>query len=363
MTVGLASAVALLDTLAPADRPVGALQVMTPDGPFEPNPLAPLLAVGTAAGPNSDGVAAMLRRVYPSAHRVWQLRDGQAPAPTTLGEALGAAEGSAGLYLPPLPPDTAERSLQGLRQLVHRLRAPGGCPWDRKQTSESLTKYVVEEAYEVVDAIRHGGPDDVAEELGDLLLQVYLQAEIAEEAGHFTLNDVVEHLSTKLVRRHPHVFGDVVVSGASDVEVNWEALKRAEKGEPTSVLDGVPRSLPALMLAQEIQKRLRKAGFDWPDPRGPEQKLAEELGELRAAATAEAAAAELGDVLFILARLGLDRGANAEDGLRETIRKVDERYRHVEERLRERGLTPKDVEIGELEALWDEAKRAAARRP
>ena len=375
MTIGLATAVALLDTLAPADRPTGALQVMTPEGAFEPNPLAPLLAVGALSGPGSDGtsdgagsgsVAEMLWRVYPLAHTVWVLGDGQAPSATTLGAVLEAAEPSGALYLPPLPPDAAERSLQGLRQLVHRLRAPGGCPWDRKQTPESLTKYVIEEAYEVVDAIRHGQVSDVAEELGDLLLQVYLQAEIAEEAGQFTLNDVVEHLSTKLVRRHPHVFGDVVVSGASDVEVNWEALKRAEKGEqaePASVLDGIPRSLPALMLAQEVQKRLKKAGFDWPDRRGPEEKLDEEIGELRSADTADEAAAELGDVLFILARLGLDRGANAEDGLRETIRKVEERYRHVEERLRGRGLTPKDVQIGELQALWGEAKREAARRP
>ena len=361
MTVGLTSAVALLDTLTPADRPLGALQIMTPEGAFEPNPLAPLLAVGAMNSFGLDGVAAMLRRVYPPEHRIWRLRDGRAPEATTLGAALGEGDASTVLYLPPLPPDAAERSLQGLRQLVHRLRAPGGCPWDRKQTHESLTKYVLEEAYEVVDAIRHGGPADVAEELGDLLLQVYLQAEIAEEAGGFTLNDVVEHLSTKLVRRHPHVFGDVVVSDASDVEVNWEALKVAEKGERTSVLDGVPRSLPALTMAQEVQKRLKKAGFDWPDRRGPEEKLDEEIGELRSADTANEAAAELGDVLFSLARLGLDRGANAEDSLRETIRKVEERYRHVEARLRERGLTPKDIGIEELQALWDEAKREAAR--
>ena len=361
MIVGLASAVALLDTLAPANRPLGALQIMSPDGAFEPNPLAPLLVIWSGGSSSEAGVAEMLRRVYPATHQVWQLKDDRTPVVLTLAQALDGPEMSCPLYLPPLPPDSAERSLQGLRQLVHRLRAPGGCPWDRKQTPESLTKYVLEEAYEVVDAIRHGSAKDVAEELGDLLLQVYLQAEIAEEAGRFTLNDVVEHLSTKLVRRHPHVFGDVVVEGAADVEVNWEALKKAEKAEQVSALDGVPRSLPALMMAQEVQKRLKKAGFDWPDRRGPEEKLDEEFGELRAAATADEAVAELGDVLFILARLGLDRGANAEDSLRETIRKVEARYRYVEERLRERGLTPKGVQIGELQALWDEAKREAAR--
>ena len=368
----LASAAALLDTLAPTDRPSGALQLMTPLGAFEANPLVPLLVtdLGDAAGRADLG--AMLRRIYPAGHPVMLLFSDAAPRPSTLGAALGEdaevsaiGEGcaAAGIYVAPLAADAAERSLQGLRQLVHRLRAPGGCPWDGKQTPDSLTNYVIEEAYEVVDAIRAGMPHDVAEELGDLMLQVYLQAEIAEEAGDFTLNDVVEGLSRKLVRRHPHVFGDVQIAGASDVEANWDALKQAEKSERVSALDGVPRSLPALLMAQEIQKRLIKAGFDWPDRHGPEEKLAEELAELRAAETPDEVLAELGDVMFMLARLGLDRGANAEDGLRATIARVEHRYRHVEATLRERGLTPRDVQIDELQALWDDAKRAAVPHP
>jgi tetrapyrrole methylase family protein / MazG family protein len=365
MPTALTAVAGLLDALPPADRPTGALQILASEGAFEPNPLAPLVAVLPGDGDGRRAVAEMLRRVYPPEHPATVLAEGRAPGPTTLAAALdGGAAGA--LYLPPLGRDDAERSLQGLRALVHRLRAPGGCPWDREQTHESLAKYVIEEAYEVVDAIRHGTPADLAEELGDLLLQVYLQAELAEEAGRFTLNDVAEHLSRKLVRRHPHVFGDVAVGGAADVEVNWDRLKQAEKADRAeaaarSALDGIPRSLPALMLAQEVQKKLKKAGFDWPDPRGVEEKLAEEVAELRASATPEEAAAELGDVLFILVRLGLDRGANAEDALRGTIRRVEERYRYVEARLGERGRTPKDAGIDELRALWDEAKAKAAR--
>ena len=260
------------------------------------------------------------------------------------------------MFVPAVEPEAAERSLAGLRQIVHRLRAPGGCPWDRKQTHQSLAKYVLEEAYEVVDAIEHHGPAELSEELGDLLLQVYLQSELAEEAGTFQLNDVVERLTTKLIRRHPHVFGDVEVGGAADVEVNWEALKKAEKGERVSALDGVPRSLPALAMAAELQKRMRKTGFEWPDRSGAEAKLAEELDELREAATPEEAAAELGDVLFVLTELANWYGANAEDALRRTNAKVEARFRYVEDRVRERGLSVSDVPLAELEAIWQQSK-------
>jgi tetrapyrrole methylase family protein/MazG family protein len=239
---------------------------------------------------------------------------------------------------------------------VHRLRAPGGCPWDRKQTHQSLSKYVLEEAYEVVDAIEHHGPAELAEELGDLLLQVFLQSELAEESGQFSLNDVVEHLTSKLIRRHPHVFGDVQVGGASDVEINWDALKKAEKADRVSALDGIPRSLPALMMAAELQKRMRKTGFEWPNRERAEEKLAEELAEVSNAPTPEAAAAELGDVLFVLTELVTWRGGNAEDALRTTNQKVEARFRYVEERLRERGLEIKDLPLDEVEALWRQAK-------
>ena len=352
---GLARVPVLLQTLPASEHPTGALQLMTAAAPFEPNPLVPTLAY--QIGPTTWGALLdTLRLALGPADPAWLLQEGAPARRTTIGTLAEAAPDGDALYLPPLDPVAAERSLQGLRQIVHHLRAPGGCPWDREQTHESLAPYILEEAYEVADAIRHESPAELAEELGDLLLQVFLQAELAEEAGRFTLNDVVERISAKLVRRHPHVFGDVAVATASDVQRNWEQLKAAEKGERSSVLDGVPRSLPALMAAQEIQKRLKKVGFDWPDHRGVDDKLAEELAELRDASSAEAAASELGDVLFILARVGLDAGSDAEEALRGTNRRVARRVRFVETRARERGRQLKDIPVEELLRLWDEAK-------
>jgi tetrapyrrole methylase family protein / MazG family protein len=346
---------ALLESLPDDLRPRGGLQVVDLDAPFEPNPTVPTLIVGRLSG-DADALAASLPAI---------VRRALGDRPTLVPLAAdGAAEGSAveAVFVPAVEPEAAERSLAGLRLIVHRLRAPGGCPWDRKQTHRSLAKYVLEEAYEVVDAIEHHGPAELSEELGDLLLQVFLQSELAEEAGTFQLNDVVERLTTKLIRRHPHVFGDVEVGGAADVEVNWEALKKVEKGERVSALDGVPRSLPALAMAAELQKRMRKTGFEWPDRSGAEAKLAEELAELRAASTPKEAAAELGDVLFVLTELASWYGANAEDALRRTNAKVEARFRYVEDRVRERGLSVSDLPLTELEAIWQQSK-ALDRRP
>ena len=336
---------ALLELLPDDLRPNGALQVMDLEAPFEPNPIVPTLIVGPLTG-DANTLAERLPEVVRRAL-------GDRPALLPLSADRTAVEA---VFVPAVEPESAERSLAGLRHLVHRLRAPGGCPWDRKQTHQSLAKYILEEAYEVVDAIKNHGPEELSEELGDLLLQVFLQSELAEEAGDFQLNDVVERLTTKLIRRHPHVFGDVEVGGAADVEVNWEALKQAEKGERVSALDGVPRSLPALAMAAEFQKRMRKTGFEWPDRSGAEAKLAEELAELREASTPEEAAAELGDVLFVLTELANWYGANAEDALRRTNAKVEARFRYVEERVRERGLSVSDVPLAELEAIWQQSK-------
>jgi tetrapyrrole methylase family protein/MazG family protein len=324
------------------------------DAPFEPNPIVPTLIVGLRGAEDRSAALATSRRALDANQPIWVLRsEGQATSSTFCE--LPADEIEA-IFVPPVAPEAAERSLAGLRHLVHRLRAPGGCPWDRKQTHQSLAKYVLEEAYEVVDAIEHHGSEELSEELGDLLLQVFLQSELAEEAGRFSLNDVVERITTKLVRRHPHVFAGVQVSGAADVEVNWEALKKAEKGDRVSALDGVPRSLPALTMAAELQKRMRKTGFEWPNRQGAEAKLAEELDELRDAPTPEAAAAELGDVLFVLTGLAAWYGASAEDALRGTNAKVEARFRYVEDRVRERGLVISDMALDEMVALWNQAK-------
>jgi tetrapyrrole methylase family protein/MazG family protein len=354
VSLDLAGVAALLERLPHDVRPGAALQIMDLRSPFEPNPTVPTLIVGSGGGEDRSAGLATAQRVFDADQPVWVLRpDGSA---TSAGLGALASEDVEAIFVPAVEPEAAERSLAGLRHLVHRLRAPGGCPWDRKQTHQSLATYVLEEAYEVVDAIEQHGPDELAEELGDLLLQVFLQSELAEEAGQFSLNDVVKQISTKLIRRHPHVFADVKVSSAADVEVNWETLKQAEKGERVSVLDGVPRSLPALAMAAELQKRMRKTGFEWPNREGAEAKLSEELAELREAPTPAAAAAELGDVLFVLTELANWYGASAEEALRRTNAKVDARFRYVEDRVRERGLAVADVPLAELEAIWQQSK-------
>jgi tetrapyrrole methylase family protein/MazG family protein len=354
VTLDFTRVAALLERVPDELRPRGAIQVMSLDEPFEPNPLVPTLIVGLSGSEAGASALATARRALGEEQPVWLLDTaGTARASTVRQLELEDVEA---IFVPAVEPEAAERSLAGLRHLVHRLRAPGGCPWDREQTHRSLAKYVLEEAYEVVDAIEHLGPSELAEELGDLLLQVFLQSELAEEEGQFALNDVVARIATKLLRRHPHVFGDVEVSGAADVEVNWEALKKAEKDDRVSALDGIPRSLPALLMATELQKRMRKTGFEWPNRQDAEAKLTEELAELRDAPTPEQASAELGDVLFVLTGLAGWYGASAEEALRGTNAKVQARFRYVEQQVRSRGLAIKDVPLDELLALWHQAK-------
>jgi MazG family protein len=260
----------------------------------------------------------------------------------------------------PAPTQKPTGSPLGLRRLVHRLRAPGGCPWDRAQTPASLVRFVLEEAYEVADAIEASDTEALREELGDLLLQVYLQAEIAEEAGQFDLTDVIRHLSEKLVRRHPHVFGGLEVTDAEEVERNWERLKLAEKGQATSVLDNIPSALPALARAQEVQRRLTGAGFDWPDRHGALPKLDEELTELRTTLDDPTAMAEeLGDVLFMLAKIATDAGLDAEASLRAAIRRVSDRYQGVEQLAAADGNSVAALSSTAQLDLWERVKREA----
>ena len=356
ITLDFGQIAGLLERLPATERPTGALQIMHLGQPFELNPLVPTLIVGGADAATSRPGHAL--RALSGEQAVWVV-PASGPAVSTTLDALQSQPFTA-LYVPAVTAEQAERSLDGLRQLVQRLRVE--CPWDRKQSHQTLTKYVLEEAYEVVDAIEHHGTQEIAEELGDLLLQVFLQSEIAEEAGTFTLNDVVQHLSTKLIRRHPHVFADVQVGGSADVEVNWDALKKAEKAakgieeRAASALDGIPRSLPALMMAAEQQKRMSKTGFRWQHREKTEAKLIEELAELRAATTPEEAASELGDVLFVLADLATWHGTNAETALRGTIAKVDARFRFLERTVQARGQQIADVPLDELVAIWNQAK-------
>jgi MazG family protein len=273
----------------------------------------------------------------------------------------------------PGPLDEQEgQSFSRLVALMRRLRAPEGCPWDREQTFASLRKYVIEEAFEVVDAIDGGDLGALREELGDLLLQVVFQSELGRAAGAFGPDDVIAGIVDKMVRRHPHVFGDETVTGAAEVHRNWEAIKAREKGS-RGLLEGVPRALPALVRAQRVGEKVSRVGFDWPDTGGSRAKVAEELGELdRAVASGDQAAIaeELGDVLFALVNLARHVDVDAEAALRQTIEKFGARFAHVEARVRERhGRWPSDPDDGgpgrgvtleEMDGYWEEAKRASA---
>lgn len=260
------------------------------------------------------------------------------------------------------------RTLERLVALMRRLLAEDGCPWDREQTLASLRPYVLEEACEVMDAIDEGDPSHLCEELGDLLLQIVFQAELSRRAGAFGPDDVVRGICEKLVRRHPHVFGDLAVEGADEVVANWQAIKATERG-PRGLLEGVPRSLPALERARRLSERAARVGFDWPDGRGSREKVAEELGELDAAIASgsqEASEQELGDVLFALVNLARHLGLDPERALRGTADKFVDRFAHVEARVRERhgdwprggdGAAGRGLPLSELDGYWEEAKR------
>ena len=273
------------------------------------------------------------------------------------------------LYIPPLPPLEAVRTPEGLAYVVHRLRAPDGCPWDREQTHQSLRRYVLEEAYEVTEVLDEwdGSPElaeKLAEELGDLLLQVYLQAEIADQEDLFHIGDVYQAVNEKLIRRHPHVFGEVEVRDAAHVVRNWEAIKREERAargenvQNESLLRSVSRSAPALYQAYELVGQAAKAGFDWASPEGALEKVAEEARELTEASGNQERSAELGDLLLALAGLARQLQVEPEDALRAANNRFRRRFMAMEERgVRENraltGLAPH-----EWLRWWNQAKRA-----
>lgn len=258
------------------------------------------------------------------------------------------------------------RTFPRLVELMQKLLAPGGCPWDREQNFTTLKRYVLEEACEVIDAIDSDDRTELKKELGDLLLQVVFQAELAREEGAFGPDDVVQAITEKLVRRHPHVFGDEQVSGSDEVLTNWERIKASEVKGVRGILAGVPRSLPALMRAQRIGEKVARVGFDWADAAGSRAKVTEEVGELdEAIASGDKAKIqeELGDALFALVNLARHVGVDAEAALRATSDKFTTRFDHVESRVMERhGGWPasskeKPLELSELDAYWEEAKR------
>ena len=240
------------------------------------------------------------------------------------------------------------------------LRSPQGCPWDHKQTLQTLKEHLVEESHEVLDAIDSGDRKKLCDELGDLLLQVVFQAQVCSEEGAFTFDDVATAISDKLIRRHPHVFGDVQVSGADEVLKNWEQIKRAEKADqPRPTLEGIPKSLPALHKAHLVQKRVARVGFDWENVNGALGKLDEEVVEVReAVATGDEKkiGEELGDVLFAAVNVSRFFGQNPEDLLHQTIAKFSRRFQVIEETVHARGKKLTDCSLAELDEIWEAAK-------
>jgi len=262
------------------------------------------------------------------------------------------------LYVPPLGEGT---SFEAFQEIVAHLRAPDGCPWDREQTHESLRTHLMGEAYEALAAMDAGDPAEMAEEFGDLLLQIVLNAQIASEDGEFNMADVLKGVYDKIIRRHPHVFGDVTLDGVQGVLKNWEKLKaveRANSNEPEKgLLDGVPLALPALPQAQEYQDRAARVGFDWKEISGVLDKIAEEIQEVQEATNQDELIAELGDLFFALVNLARWKKVDAESALRGTSMRFKKRFAHVEQGAKKQGRKLSDMSIEEMEELWQEAKR------
>lgn len=319
-------------------------------------------------GPAGRDPLAVLLRLYPADHPVG--RFGVAEE-TTVGaltdETLGAP-----LYVGPVAPELALAGPWAMPWISDRLRRPDGCPWDREQTHASLRKHLLEETYEVYDALEAGATPALAEELGDLLLQVVLHAQLAAEAGVFDLADVQAAIAAKIVRRHPHVFGDAEARTASDVNRQWERIKAAERAaaataaeatggdgvvaDVKSALDGISASMPALASSQEMQERAANLGYDWPSIEGVLDKVTEELGELRAAGTDAEWAEEFGDLLFVLVNVARRHGIESEAALRAANDKFRRRFRSVERQAAEQGVALRDLDFGALDELWHAAK-------
>jgi tetrapyrrole methylase family protein/MazG family protein len=260
--------------------------------------------------------------------------------------------------MPPLGPDT---SFEAFQEVIAHLRAPDGCPWDREQTHQTLRPHLLEEAYEVMSTLDSNDPGAMCEEFGDLLLQIVLHAQIASEYGEFTMSDMLRGIHTKIVNRHPHVFGDLELKEIDGVLQNWERLKSAERTangmEEVGLLDGVAKALPALVQAEEFQKRAARVGFDWQKIQGVIDKVDEEMNEVSLALDGEARAAEIGDLLFAVVNLARWYDVDAESALREANARFRERFGRIEQAALAQDRSVSDLALDEMEALWQSAKR------
>lgn len=305
----------------------------------------------------------VLLTTYPKEHVIYVV-DGENKKEESIETMTeyGSSE-STSFYLPALGEGT---SFESFAEIIAHLRAPYGCPWDREQTHETLRKHLLEESYEAISAIDSGDFTDMREEFGDLLLQVVLQSQIANEEGQFNINQVIQGIHSKIVRRHPHVFGDLELDGVQGVLANWEKLKEKERGErkeksekkeERGLLDGVPLALPALSQAQEYQDRAARVGFDWPEIEGALDKVREEMEEIKNAETDFELASEIGDLLFALVNVARWKHIDAESALRGSNTKFRKRFAYIERGAKNRGRELSSLSLDEMESLWQEAKK------
>ena len=325
--------------------------------PFRPD--VPALLLGPASTRALAQATELLLGAYPADYSV-QIRSAGRHGEVKL-EALrdlGGIDESVCIFLPAA---AAGRSFEAFSETVARLRAPDGCPWDRQQTHKSLRIHLLEEAYETLSAIDASDPSALREELGDLLLQIVLHAQIASEGRAFSSLDVIQEINEKIVRRHPHVFGGARISGVQGVLENWERLKeheRRSKSHEGGLLDGVPLALPALSQSQEYQDRAARVGFDWPIMEGVLDKIQEEVQEIRDASDEQDAASELGDLLFVLVNFARWKGLDAESVLRAANSKFKRRFAAVEAHARATNKRLSEMSFEEMDAIWSEIKGA-----
>jgi tetrapyrrole methylase family protein/MazG family protein len=310
---------------------------------------------------NSQAIALQLKNIllttYLKEHKVFWVYGLEMNQESIEEIGNGQFSESTCLFVPSLGDGT---SFESFVEIVAHLRAPNGCPWDREQTHESLRKHLLEEAYEAITAIDSGEFTDMREEFGDLLLQIVLQSQIANEETEFNVNQVIQGIYSKIVRRHPHVFGDVEVAGVSGVLANWEKLKeqeRKDKQQQKGLLDGVPVAIPALEQAQEYQDRAARVGFDWPEIEGVLEKVKEEIDEIKNAETDFELASEIGDLFFALVNLARWKQVDAESALRGTNMKFKKRFAYVEQGAKRQQKNLSELSLEEMDALWNDAKR------
>ncbi len=326
------------------------------------NPDVPVMIAQVYSRAVASDLKLTLMNQYPDEHRVALVSGAGTAAETVRWMPLYAIDREVvdhltSLYLPPLPPVS---SFEGFQETVAHLRAPDGCPWDRKQTHQSLRKNLLEESYEVLAAIDAGDVEGLREELGDLLLQIVLHTQIAIDEGEFRMGDVIAAIDAKIKRRHPHVWGTTEVKDAEEVTHNWEAIKEAERAakgkRSASALDGIPAAMPALAQADAYLSRVQHLGFQWPEYEDVVEKVREELEEVAAARQSEEQMAEVGDLLLAMVNLARSLGVDPESALREANRRFAHRFHHLEKAARDRGVAVSDLSIEEMLRLWEQAK-------